>query len=436
MLTTLLLLAIPALSVGDDWTQWRGPNGTGMAEGDAPLSWSDEENVKWKVEVAGRGFSTPVIHAGRIFLTTAVPTGKESEKSEEEQAAEESRFGGASGVQPEQDFKLLCLNRADGTLLWEKTLATASPHEGYHKKYGSWASPSPLVADDRVYASFGTFGTYCLDLDGELIWSADPKIKMTMRRAFGEGTAPVLHGQSLVIVYDHEGDSAIVAFDKDTGDELWHKDRDEPSTWAQPLVVERDGKGQIVTSGTNKIRSYDPKTGAILWECDGVGTNAIPAPLIDGDFILAMSGYKEPVLKAIRINAKGELAADEVAWSTEKGLSYTCSPVLHDGKLYCLMDRGFISCFDVETGEAHYREERLPRGSNFKASPVGAAGKLYVAAESGDVHVLKLSPDFEVLVTNTLADQFFVSSPVIVGGELFLRSETHLFCIAEETAGE
>ena len=436
MILATLLSLTPPLAPGDGhWTQWRGPTGTGVAASAAPLEWSDDKNVKWKVALEGRGFSTPVVWGERLFLTTAVPTGKEPPKPEQPEEPEEPREGRgrgvASGIQPEQEFRVLCLNRADGTELWSTPVHTAFPHEGYHRQYGSFASPSPVLEEGRVYASFGSYGVFALDHDGELLWKADLGVQMSMRRAFGEGTAPVVAGDSLILVCDHEEQSFIVALNKHTGEELWRADRDEPSTWAQPLVTEIDGRTHVVTSGTTKIRSYDPKTGEVLWQTDGVGLNAIPAPVRHEDLVLCMSGFREPKLKAIRLGGSGELDPEATVWSTEKGLSYTCAPVLHGGKLYCLMDRGMISCFDAETGEVHFREERLPRGSNFKASPLAAGDRLYLASESGDVYVLGLKPEFELLATNTLEGQFFVSSPIAVEGELFLRSQTHLFCIAE-----
>ncbi len=429
-----LCFALLALA-GDgeqNWPTWRGPDGTGMAAGKAPLTWSDDENVKWKVAIPGRGFSTPVIWGDRIFLTTAVPTGKKPEGAEEPREGGR-RFGGAPGPQEEQSFEVHCFRRSDGELLWKKVAKVAYPHEGYHKQYGSFASISPIAEEDRLYVSFGSQGLYAYDHDGELLWEKDFDVEMRMRRAFGEGAAPAIHGNTLVHLFDQEEDSFIAAVDKRNGKELWRQDRDEPSSWAMPLILEHGGKTQVITTGANKVRAYDIKNGKVIWECAGLGLNAIPVPVVHNESVLVMSGYKNANLMAIELGGKGDLSgSDAVLWSTQKGLSYTCSPVLYEGRVYCLMDRGFLSCFDAETGEAYYRETRMPRGTNYKASPVGAEGNLYAAGESGDVHVVKMGTEFELVGTNTLADQFFVSSPVIAGGELFLRSLTHLFCIAEE----
>jgi outer membrane protein assembly factor BamB len=200
-----------------------------------------------------------------------------------------------------------------------------------------------------------------------------------------------------------------------------------------PVVVEVGGVTQVITSATNAVRSYALEDGELLWTCSGLGANAIPAPLVFGDTVVVMTGYRDPNMMAIRLGGKGDLTGTEaVLWQNPKGCPYTAAPVLHDGRIYAAMDRGFLSCFDAATGEPAYREERLPRGTSLKASPVAAGEHLYVATESGEVHVVKLGPEFELVATNTLEDQFFVSSPVVVDGEMLLRSETHLFCIAQE----
>jgi outer membrane protein assembly factor BamB len=419
-----------------EWRGWRGPGGVGVASGPAPTSWSDEENVRWKVEVPGRGFSTPVVAGDRLYLTTAVPTGKDGG------GGDSGGGGGSGGRRPrgatptEQAFTVMALDRGTGELVWREVLRVATPHEGYHGQYGSWASYSPLVRGEDLFVSFGSQGVWCLTLDGEVRWSFDPGAKLRTRNAFGEGANFVVHGDTLVHVFDHEGDSFVVALDATSGDERWRKSRDEPTTWAMPIVVEHGGETQVVTSGTNLVRSYRLSDGEVLWECGGLGLNAIPSLVRHGDLVLAMSGYRDPNLMAIRLGGEGDLTGtDRVVWSTTRGCSYTASPVLVDGMYYAVMDRGFISCFDAGTGEEHYVEERLPRGSTLKASPIAAGKYLYVATEAGDVHLVELGPELKVAATNTLADQFFIASPVVAGGELFLRSRTHLFCISEGKGG-
>jgi len=415
------------------WPTWRGPLGTGVANGTAPVEWSDDENIRWRIDIPGRGFSTPIVWGSKLFLTTAVPLEDPPEAPQQEQSS--GRRGGfRTDPVVRTAFLTMCIDRGTGEVLWERVAREATPHEGFHKSYGSHASASPITDGERLFVSFGSFGIYAYDLDGKLLWETDMDVKMRMRNRFGEGAAPVLHGDTLVIGFDQEEDSFIVALDATTGEERWRNARDEPTTWAMPLITEVDVKQQVVTSGTNMVRSYDLDSGELIWECGGLGLNAIPAVMRHEDLVLAMTGYREANLLAIRLGGKsGDLTdTDAIAWSTTKGTSYTASPVLHEGIYYAVQDRGFISAWDAGTGEPHYVAERLPRGSTLKASPIAAGGHLYVATESGDVHVIKLGTEYELVGTNTLADQFFVASPLAVEGQLILRSRTDLICVGDQ----
>jgi outer membrane protein assembly factor BamB len=419
-----------------DWPYWRGPAADGMAIGDAPLHWSDTQNVRWKTEIPGRGSSSPVIWGDRIFVTTAVKTGPSTGP---EPAAAPKATPGAKpqlstpGPQVEHKFQILCLNRKTGKLLWQQTAITAVPHEGYHPSYGSLASNSPVTDGKYVYAFFGSRGIYCYDMKGKLIWKKDYGVQMRMRMAFGEGMAPVISGDRLILVFDHEGDSFMVMLDKNTGKEIWKVNRDEKSSWAAPLVVDYKGQKQIVVSASNKLRSYDFNIGKVIWECAGLGTNTIPQPVRQDDLIFAMSGYIKPNLMAIRLGREGVLTGtDAIVWSQTRGNSYTPSPVISDNKLYVLTDNGTVSCYNARTGEPYYHQTRLPKTYSFKSSPVGANGKLYLASENEDVLVLRMGEKFEVLATNTMTDQIFIATPAISGGEIFLRSQNRLYCIREK----
>jgi outer membrane protein assembly factor BamB len=419
------------------WPQWRGPFFNGIARGDAPTVWSDTTNIKWKAEIPGRGFSTPAIWGDRIFVTTAIPTGKPAATPpSNEQTGEQTqggRRGPGAGAFVEHRFDVLCFDRKTGKLLWQRTARTAIPHEGYHRAYGSFASNSPVTDGKYVYAFFGSRGIYCYDFNGKLIWEKDPGVQMKMRLAFGEGTAPLLVGNRLFLVFDHEAESFIVALDKRTGKELWRAARDEGSSWSTPLAIEHDGRTEIVVSASRKVRSYDPETGKVLWESAGLGANAIPVPVSHNGIVYVMSGYRDPKLMAIKLGQQGDLTgSDAIVWSHTRGLSYTASPVLHDNRLYVVTDNGMVTAFNATTGEPYYAQTRLPKSYNLKASPVGANGKLYVATEDGDVVVLKMGEKFEVIATNTLADQVFIATPVIAAGEIFLRGQNTFFCISEK----
>jgi outer membrane protein assembly factor BamB len=423
------------------WPQWRGPFFNGVARTAAPVEFSDTKNIKWKIAIPGRGFSTPVIWGDRIFLTNATPTGKSAQPTPEQ--AQNSGAGrgqgrgpaGGAGGGEEHKFVVMCLDRKTGKTLWERVARVATPHEGYHQQYGSFASNAPLTDGKYVYASFGSRGIYCYDLNGKLIWEKDIGVQMRIRLQFGEGAAPALYGDLLIHPFDHEGGSFVIALDKRNGTEVWRANRDEMSAWSTPLIAEVNGKKQVIVSATKKVRAYNPEDGKLIWECAGLGANVIPHPAQYNDTVLVMSGFRDPKLMAIRLGREGDLTgSDAVLWSQTRGLSYTASPVLIDNKFYTLTDNGMLSCFNATTGEPYYQQQRLPQPDNFKASPIAAGGNLYLASESGVITVVKLGEKFEIVATNTLADQMFVASPIVAEGEMFLRSKTHLFCVSDGKA--
>ncbi len=408
-----LLIQSSLFAADGDWPSWRGPNHDGMARGDAPLRWSDTERVAWKAAVPGRGMSSPVVWGNRLFLTTAVPTGKSA----------------AAGELPEHKFMVMCFDRKTGKVLWEKVARVATPHQPHHVKYGSFASNSPITDGTHVIASFGSRGVYAYTLDGTLAWEKDLG-QLRMYNNFGEGAWTAIDGNTLVLVWDHEGESFLIALDKRTGRELWRTPRSGRTNWSGPYITTHNGQKQIIVSASAEVCAYDFATGKLIWKATGLGQNTIPAPVAFDGMAVVMSGFRNPNLMAIRLGREGDLTGtDAIVWQNQRGNSYTASPVLHDGKLYVLTDSGMLSVFDGKTGTAHYQQQRLPKPYNFKASPVGANGKLYLASEEGDVLVMRMGETFEVLAINTLANQSFMATPAIVDGEIYLRSETTLFCI-------
>jgi outer membrane protein assembly factor BamB len=430
----ILFLALASFVSADDWPQWRGPGANGIARGDAALEWTETKNVAWKANIPGRGHSTPVIFGDRIFLTTAVPGAPRGDAPSADAGGRRKGPGGpggGAGLGSEYRFVLMCLDRKTGKTIWEKTAKTATPHEGYHQRYGSFASNSPVTDGKLVYAFFGSRGLYAYDLNGNLKWQKDfPPMKMRLQ--FGEGTAPVIHEETLLLNFDQEEGSHIVALDKTSGKQLWRSERDEVSSWAPPLVIDHNGVKQAIVAASNKVRSYDMRTGKVIWECAGLGTNVIPAPVIMKDVVYVMSGHRNPNLLAIKLGGAGDLTGSKnVLWTNQRGNSYTASPVLADGKLYFISDNGMLSCLDAATGQPHYLQQRLPKPYNFKASPVAANGKLYLATEEGDVVVAKMGEKFEILAINSMADQMFIASPVILDGSIYLRSQNTLFCVRQ-----
>jgi outer membrane protein assembly factor BamB len=419
------------------WPQWRGPLATGVApHARPPLEWSETKNVRWKIEIPGKGSATPVVWGDRLYVLTAVPREKRTPEAGQQPPAPPSGAGGGGprlSVPPDavQKFTVLALRRSDGKVLWERVVREELPHEGTHQT-GTFASASAATDGQLVFAHFGSRGLYALDTNGQLVWEKDLG-DMSIKMAFGEGSSPALAGDRLFVQWDHEGGSFLVALERRTGRELWRRNRDEGTSWATPLVVEHAGRVQVVTSATGRVRSYDAVSGDLLWETAGMTQNAIPTPVHADGLVILTSGFRGNALLAVKLAAaKGDLAGSEaVAWKLDRDTPYVPSPLLYGDELYILKgNSGLLSCFDAKTGRRHYGPERLEGVPNVYASPLGADGRVYVAGREGTTAVLQSGPLFKVLATNTLADGFD-ASPVAVDGELYLRGQRFLYRISE-----
>ncbi len=432
-----------------NWHHWRGPHADGVSPtGTPPTKWDESTNIKWKAEILGSGSSTPVVWQDKIFLTTAVKTekkGKAIDTSAGPQMGRRSagrpgggspRGGsgfGATMIPPENlyGFIVLCLDRQTGKVLWKTVASEQQPHEGYHGHHG-FASASAATNGESLFVSFGSRGIFCLDLDGNVKWERDLG-DMKTRNGFGEGTSPAVHGDSLIINWDHEEASFITCLDTATGEDKWRVDRDEPTTWNTPLIVEHNGVTQVVVNGTNRARSYDLADGGLIWECGGQFTNPIACPVAKDGVVYCMTGYRGYALYAIPLDAKGDITdSDKIRWQHGGGTPYVASPLLYDGLLYTVKGRnGILSCFEAETGEELFAEQRLEAVSEIYSSIGGAAGKVYVTSRDGATVVIKHGPDLKILATNRL-DEGVDASPVFIGNDLFLRGTKHLYCISEE----
>jgi outer membrane protein assembly factor BamB len=458
-----------------NWHQFRGPLGTGVAPlGNPPTEWSETKNIKWKVPIPGRGSASPIVWGDRIFILTAIKTERTKEAAETTTRTSSASFqtvaypserllaqrenrqegrqrgpgrggfggrggrggrgGGRFGIEPPTNyhqFVVMCLDRNTGETIWQKTAAEIVPHEGHHET-GSFASASPFTDGTYLYASFGSRGIFCYDLNGNLKWKEDLG-DMRTRNSFGEGSSPTVSGDTLVVNWDQEENSFIVALDARTGGEKWRKPREEVSTWATPLVVEAAGRKQVVTSGMNRVRSYDLATGEVIWECGGLGTNPIATPVVIDGIAISMSGHQEPAAVAVPLDARGDVTGtDRVAWYLDDGSTpYVASPVLYDGLLYFTKNRNAIlSSIDAKTGEFVINQKRLPGMETVYSSPVAAAGRIYISSREGNTVVVKHSRQLEILATNALDEQVIDATPAIVGNDLILRGENHLYCIS------
>ncbi len=436
VLTANAVIASHPTDFEKNWHQWRGPYATGAAPADAnpPIEWSESQNIRWKTAIPGSGHATPIVWGNKIFLQTAIEMAvSKAEKSDDSNPFANllNRDRGRGEFGKVYKFELLAINRADGDILWRKTLREAEPHEGTHPT-ASFASNSPVTDGEFVYAYFGSRGLYCVDMDGNLKWEKDIGL-MYKRNTFGEGSCPALYGDTLVIVQDHEGDSFITALDKQNGEVRWKTDRNERTTWASPIIVEQDGKPQVIMPATNRSRSYGLETGEELWECEGMTRNAIPTPVASNGFVYLTSGFRGSALQAIQLEkATGNVKeSGAIVWEHNRNTPYVPSPLLYEDTIYFLKSNdGILSAFNIKTGEAYYGPKRLPGISGVYASVVGASERVYIASQNGTVLVIKHGATFEVLAENRL-DEGFNASPAIVGSELYLRGENHLYCIAE-----
>jgi len=416
-----------------NWAQWRGPYATGIASiGDPPIEWSESKNVKWKIEIPGKGHATPIVWGEQIILLSAVETEKTVEIEKQENTGHNNQWMKPISTNHIHKFIVLSIDRKSGKILWKTVLKEELPHSETHN-LGSWASNSPVTDGKHIYAYFGSHGLYCVDMNGKLIWKRDLG-KMQKAMSFGEGSSPVLYKDKLIVLRDHEGQSTMHVMDKTTGKDIWKSDRDEGTTWVTPFIYKYEGNTQLITSATSKIRSYNIETGDIIWECSGLTRNVIPMPVVYKNLIFIMSGFRGSALLAIDISkAKGDINnSDAIVWKYNQYTSYTPSPVLVEDKLYFLrLNKGFLTCLDAVDGKENYTIQKLEEVPNIFASPIAVNNMIYIPGADGTFNIVKCGSEFEVLAKNTLDDGFH-ASPVIIGNNLYLRGFKYLYCISKE----
>lgn len=464
----LILISAAPIGAADlekDWPQWRGPDASGAVKPgnqvSPPVTWSETENIHWKVEIPGAGSSTPIVLNNRVYISTAVKTDRikegatpaadeadaDAERSDarrqrngdgDERRGRRGGFGSrgrgrgrSSAPANYYDFMVIAYDRADGKEVWRTTLTSQVPHEAGHDT-NTFASASPLTDGERLYVSFGSRGIYCLDMEGNVVWEKNLG-QMETRAEFGEGSSPAVHDGTLVVPWDHEGESFIVALDAQSGTEKWRVARDERTTWATPLITEYQGQTQVITNGTNRVRSYDLQSGELIWECGGQTENPIPSPVRFGDNVIVMSGFRGNAIYSIPLSAEGDVTeGDSVNWSVQEDAPYVPSPVLYRGQIYVVKSNSqTVFSRDAETGELVFGPKRLPDISSIYASPVAADENVYFTGRDGTTVVLRHGATFEVVSTNPLDDKIDASA-AIVGDQIFLRGRSHLYCISEQ----
>ncbi len=433
-----IVRATPRQDAAAEWNTWRGADGVAVARtGNPPTEWSEDKNILWKTGIPGDASSSPVAWKDRIYLTTAIGAEAAEEgdrQGEPPQGGRQGGFGGFSRGRPlrAHEYVVVAVDRQNGKVIWQKTLKKEVPHERMHNT-ASQASASPLTDGEHVFAFFGSRGLYCLDRDGNVKWSKDLG-RMQISGQFGEGASPALCGDTLVVNWDHQGDSWIAAFRKTDGKQLWRKPRDEATSWSTPIVARVDGRHQVIVSATRASRAYDLETGELVWTCSGMTRNCIPTPIHVNGVAYLMSGFMGSKLQAIHLSgAKGDITgSSHVLWEHGRGCSYTPSALVYDGYVYFLFENTRrLSCLDAKTGKPYYSGKRLPRIRTVYSSPVGAAGHVYITGRQGRTIVIKLGREFAVVADNKL-DATIDGSPAIVGDRIYMRSRKHLYCIGEK----
>ncbi len=423
------LMAVAAgLMAEEHWPQFRGPGAAGVADGaDFPERWSATENVAWKREIPGVGWSSPVVWGDRVYLTTVVSTGPL------EQPKKGLYFGGNRGkVSDVHRYVALALDAKTGRIVWERELWKGVPPESRHLK-NSFASETPATDGERVYFYFGQIGLFALDREGKTVWTLPAKAVET-RYGWGTASSPVLHKGRLYVVNDNDTASYLMAIEAKTGKVIWKVDRaGEKSNWSTPFIWEHDGKTEIVTTGTGKNRSYD-LDGKLIWEFGGMSSIVIPTPLTKHGLLYLASGYvgdeNRPVF-AVKPGAKGTLTDAHIAWKLPQAGPYNPSPIVYGDYYYTLLDRGFLTCHDARTGKEIYGKQRIdPAAGAFTASPWAANGKLYLLSEDGDTYVVEAGPAYKLVGKNSL-DEFVMATPAMAGDSLYIRTATKVYRIAK-----
>jgi outer membrane protein assembly factor BamB len=404
-LATMLFIATP--STADEWTQFRGPMGDGISSAaHVPVNWSATEHVIWKQAIPGLGWSSPVLSHGKLYLTTAVEA--------------------SAGV---TSLRALCVDTANGHIVWNVELfqPEASAVKEHHSKNGV-ASPSPVVASDRLYVHFGHLGTAALDLNGNILWRQS---KLAYKPRHGNGGSPVLVGNSLIFSCDAAEDPFVVALNRDNGEVRWKTPRNTTAvktfSFCTPTVIELDGVTQVIIPGSGFVGAYNPQDGKEIWRVGyGEGYSVVPRPVFANGLLFVATGFERPTLLAIDPKgATGDATEKHITWSATKGAPLTPSMLVIGGELYTVTDNGVATCFNARTGDVHWTQ-RL--AGSFSASPVFADGRIYFQNEAGTTYVVKAATKYELLGTNDIEERT-LASLAPADGAIFIRSESNLWRI-------
>lgn len=437
LMASLSALLLAATVAAQNWPQFRGPQASGIADGQhPPTTWDAEKgiNVRWKTPIPGLGHSSPIVWGDRVFVTTAVG---------DSDAEPTLRVGlyGESPDNPERfvhHYRVYCLDKQTGNVLWEQTACSGIPKVKRHIK-SSHANPTPATDGRHLVVSFGSEGLYCYDLEGKLEWRQD--LGLLDSGAFdakeiqwGFGSSPVIHADRVIVQCDANNQAFLAAFDLRDGRQIWRTARDDVPTWGTPTVHPGRDCTQIIVNGYKHIGGYDAGTGNEQWHLRGGGDIPVPTPVVAHDlvFITNAHGPESPIY-AIKLSATGDItlaegqdSSNHVAWWRSRRGAYMPTPLVYGDYLYLGNDRGILTCYRAKTGEQVYRERIGDQGGAFTASPVAADGQLYYPSESGQVYVIKAGPSYELLATNPVGE-YCLATPAISDGLLIVRTQKHVF---------
>ncbi len=443
-LISLVCLSLISSGVcAQNWPQFRGPAATGVIEGRAaPVKWDVEKsvNVLWKTPVPGLAHSSPVVWGNKVFITTAVAS----------DANQETRFGLYGDVEPVKNegkhtWKVYCLDKRTGKVLWERTAFEGVPKIKRHPK-ATHASSTPATDGKYVIALFGSEGLYCYDTNGKLVWKQDLGVLdagwfYDPDYQWEHASSPIVYKNMVIVQADLQKNSFIAAYDLKTGKQMWKTAREELPSWGTPTVYEGKTRAEIITNGSKAIRGYDPQTGKELWRLTPNSEITTPTPFVAHDLIFVTSGYApvQPIY-AIRPGATGDISlkegkesSDFIAWSKKRGGPYMPTPVVYGELLYTCSNNGVLTAYNARTGEQVYRQRLADRGGAFTASPVASDGKIYLTSEDGEIFVVRAGPKHELLSVNQMGE-VLMATPAISDGILIVRGIKNVFAIADAAA--
>lgn len=437
LLITVVSVGLLGVAVRADWPNWRGPNATGIApDGTLPTRWSATENVAWKARIAGAGVSTPIVSGDRVYVTSQIGAGIRREGNHPrlvqgaDAAAQGERALGVeavAGTDPTKTYFVVeAFGRSDGKRVWERRIEATGALTPVHDKH-NLATPSPVTDGTLVYAWFGTGQIVALDRSGAVVWQRHLAIENgPFDIQWGHGSSPVLHGDQLILLCDQPARSYLLAIDKKTGKDRWKADRGQGrSSYSTPLVVDGAFGSEVIVNSTERIDAYDAKTGEFLWHTGEASRFAVPTPVFHNGVIYASRGYRSGPYMAIRPGGRGDVSSKSIVWRIATGAPYCSSLLYFDGVVYMANDVGVLTAVDATSGERIW-QERVD--GVFSASPVAGGGHIYFVSENGETVVLKAGRAPQVVARNALGERA-VASPAISKGQIFIRTDNHVFAI-------